>query len=310
MKNVVLAALVLSLCIACAAQKSVFEARFLRHKGTDKRSLATELGSLTFDDSGREIIFKDDAHDNIEIPYDSVSKVLFETTEHMRGMTPQAFLAGAIPLAGMIAGPSVARRHVKDYWVYVEYEKGQQAQKVLLQVPPDKSSAVVERAHGILGTKVVQAEYPQKGEQIDTNELPDHKEKDSLRVDKQDHPLPESNAEKATVVIACPGVRGGYNGRSIQFKVHANDKIIAVNKWGTYDFAYLDPGKYRLVSQSENAYGFDMELEAGKSYYFLQNTFEGVLKNETSLTQNSPELVMYLVDGSYHSDWKPKTPQK
>jgi len=64
--------------------------------------------------------------------------------------------------------------------------------------------------------------------------------------------------------------------------------------------------KYRLISQSENAYGFEMELSAGMSYYFLQNTFEGVVKNETSLTKNSPELVMYLVDGSYYSDWKPK----
>jgi hypothetical protein len=164
----------------------------------------------------------------------------------------------------------------------------------------------MQRATSIFGSKVTKPEYLDKGEQFDTDKLPDHKEKDALRVEKRDHPLPEANPEKATVIIVCPGVRGGYNGRSNQFKVHANDKIIAVNKWGTYSFAYLDPGKYRLISQSENAYGFEMELEAGRSYYFLQNTFEGVVKNETSLTQNSPELVMYLVDGSYYSEWRPK----
>ncbi|MBO0911233.1 MAG: hypothetical protein J2P13_05530 [Acidobacteria bacterium] len=108
------------------------------------------------------------------------------------------------------------------------------------------------------------------------------------------------------MVVVCPVVRGGYNGRSYPFKVHANDRVIAVNKWGTYSFAYLDPGKYRMASQSANAYGFEMELEAGKSYYFLQNTFQGFVKSSTPLTRNSPELVMYLLDGSYFSDWHRK----
>jgi hypothetical protein len=66
------------------------------------------------------------------------------------------------------------------------------------------------------------------------------------------------------------------------------------------------PANTALISQSENAYGFELELEAGKSYYFLQNTFDGMFKRETSLSRNSPELVMYLLDGSYYADWKPK----
>jgi hypothetical protein len=76
---------------------------------------------------------------------------------------------------------------------------------------------------------------------------------------------------------------------------------------GTYSFAYLDPGKYRLVSQQENANGFEMELEAGREYFFLQNTFqEGLTPQVTALSRNSPELVTYLLNGSYFSDWKNK----
>jgi hypothetical protein len=39
----------------------------------------------------------------------------------------------------------------------------------------------------------------------------------------------------------------------------------------------------------------------------MQNTFEGIVKGRTMLSRNSPELVMYEVDGSYFSDWKRKS---
>jgi hypothetical protein len=75
---------------------------------------------------------------------------------------------------------------------------------------------------------------------------------------------------------------------------------------GTYSFAYLDPGKYRLVSQAEDANGFEMELEAGHEYFFLQNAFQGAFKSQTRLSRNSREVVTYLAEGSYLSDWKAK----
>jgi hypothetical protein len=49
-----------------------------------------------------------------------------------------------------------------------------------------------------------------------------------------------------------------------------------------------------------------MELEGGKTYYFLQNTFQGVFKWKTKLSHNSPELVTYLMSGTYLSDWSRK----
>ena len=111
--------------------------------------------------------------------------------------------------------------------------------------------------------------------------------------------------DKATVVVVCPPLPARITGWGNQFKLHANGKVIAVNKTGTYSIAYVDPGKYSLISQSENANGFDMDLEAGKTYYFIQATFQGIVKYHTMLSRNSPEVVMYLVDGVYFSDWKP-----
>ena len=290
----------------CLSQEATVPARFYRHKSLADRTLVSELGTLTFDDNRRTIMFKDDANDKLVVPYDSVDKALFETTEHMRGMTPVSFLAGAIPFAGMVAGPAVAGHHVSDDWFYLEYGSDPHREKVLLQLPQDKFASVINKANNLFEAKVIKAEYVVKGEQFDPSKLPRHKEKDELKIDKRNHPLPEIKPDKAVVVVLCPPVRGGYDGLKYQFKVHANDEVIAVNKWGTYSFAYLDPGKYRLASQSENAYWFEMELEAGKSYYFLQNTFQGVVKNQASLTRNSPELVSYLIDGSYYSDWRRK----
>ena len=48
-----------------------------------------------------------------------------------------------------------------------------------------------------------------------------------------------------------------------------------------------------------------MRLEAGGDYYFFQNIFDGY---RTGLSRQAKEIVMYEVEGSYHSDWKRKTP--
>jgi hypothetical protein len=149
-------------------------------------------------------------------------------------------------------------------------------------------------------------EFDEKGEEIDPNTLPDLKSKHTFTADRKNHPLPEVQAEKATVVVVCPALETRFTARGNQFKLHANDRVIAVNRAGTYSFAYLDPGKYKLISQSVNANGFEMQLEAGKEYYFLQNTFQGAFKWDTGLSRNSPELVMYELNGAYYSDWKRK----
>jgi hypothetical protein len=296
---------VLLLATLCSANTVTFDAKIHRRKSAGNRVLVDKVGVLTFDDAARKLRFEDHVHDKFEIPYDLVTKVVFEVTTHMRGGTASQVLKVA-GLPGVIAGTAMARGHIHNYFFYLEYGTSAENEQLLLEVPRESSKDVIDEATRTFGSKVTISDYPEKGEQIDPAKLPGVKSKDVVKVDKHNHPLPEPKLDKALVVVVCPALAARYSGRGNQFKLHANDHVIAVNKQGTYSFAYLDPGKYRLFSQSENAYGFEMELEAGRSYYFLQNTFDGVLKRETSLSRHSPELVMFLLNGSYYSDWKPK----
>ncbi len=176
-----------------------------------------------------------------------------------------------------------------------------------MEVPKKYSAQVIEKARGVWGSRVIVTDFSESGSEVNVNDLKAIKTKQTVKVDKQNHPVPETKQDKATVIVVCPPLAARYAGTGIQFKFHANDQVIAVNRMGTYSFAYLEPGKYRFVSQAENANGFEMELEAGRQYFFLQNTFQQTISpNETALSRNSPELVMFLLDGSYYSDWKAK----
>lgn len=268
-----------------------------RAKNDHSRLLVEKDGDLRFDDTGQKLTFQSEAGDDVAIGYDDVTKVVFERTSRMRG-GPVAYLS----VPGVIA----AAQHVSDYWFYVGYKSGGDSKSVLFAIPKNLSEKVVAKARDLFGPRVAMPEFDEKGEEIDPNTLPDFKSKHTFSDDKNYHPLPEVKPDKATVVVVCPALETRYTGRGNQFKLHANDRVIAVNRAGTYSIAYLDPGKYRLVSQSENANGFEMQLEAGKEYYFLQNTFQGILRWDTQLSRHSPELVMYELNGAYYSEWRRK----
>ena len=288
-----------------AAQRTDFEAKIRRHRSVEKRVLVDKLGTLTFDDSARRLSFKSEAGDDLDIGYDDIGKAIFEVTSHMRaGAVSQGIKALGLP--GLIAGTAIAGGHVNNYWLYLDYKDHGSDQSVLLEVPKEFSAQVIDKANAAFGPQVTITNFAEKGIPIKVEELKAFESKQALKVDKHLHPLPELKADKATIVVVCPPLAARYAGKGNQFKLHANDQIVAVNRMGTYSFAYLDPGKYRLVSQTENANGFDMDLEAGQEYFFLQNTFQGVFKAETTLSRDSRELAMYLLDGSYYSEWKDK----
>src|SRR5262249_38806212 len=96
------------------------------------------------------------------------------------------------------------------------------------------------------------------------------------------------------------------SGDTNQMKIHVNNKVVLVNRSGTYGFFYVEPGAYQVASQAGNAVALQMTLEAGKDYYLLQEPFMGTVKSGTGLSQHSRELVMYLLDASNHAEWKRK----
>ena len=275
-----------------------------RHRSASDRVLIDKLGVLMFDDTSGKIRFKGESKERIEVAYGDVTRVVFEVTRRMR--SGLAADLGASPIFASPLGTALAAWHVSDYWFYVGYRDGEKDESILFEVPKRVSARVIEKAESLFGERVTVTEFTEKSAAVKLEDLKAFNSKQEVEVNKQNHPLPEVKPDKATVVVACPPLAPRYAGKGNQFKVHANDQIVAVNRQGTYSFIYLDPGRYRLVSQSENADGFEMQLEAGHQYFFLQNTFIGAFRAETKLTRNSRELVMYLVDGLYFSEWKAK----
>lgn len=273
------------------------DVKILRHKSAEKRELVDEAGILTFHDDTRELTYENQARDKFAAPYGAITKAVFDAGSQTHALNS-------------LAGVLLAHIHVHNHWLYLEYGQGGHSEKALLVLPGNIIDKAIAKAQGVFGERVTIADYPEKGEeiekdyQIDKSRVPDLKSKHSMKLDQTNHPLPEVKPDKATIVVVCPSLSTRAVGKSEQFKLHANGRVVAVNKWGTYSIAYLDPGMYSLISQSENANGFEMELEAGKTYYFIQETFLGIVKTKTMLSRNSPEVVMYLVEGAYYSDWK------
>jgi len=279
-----------------------------RHKSAEKRELLDKIGVLSFDDDARKVTFRSGAAgDNLAVPYSDITKVVFDSDAHMNAGAASVAITALSPLAGAL----VARIHVHDRWLYLEYSQEGHPEQVLLVLPGAVYDKATAKTQSLFGERVTIANYFEKGEpivdkdgDIDKSRVPDLKSRHSMKLDRTTHPLPDVKPDKATIVVVCPPLAARNTGWGNQFKLHANDKVIAVNKMGTYSIAYVDPGKYSLISQSENANGFEMDLEASKTYYFIQESFQGIVKGHTVLSRNSPEVVMYLVDGAYFSDWK------
>jgi hypothetical protein len=173
----------------------------------------------------------------------------------------------------------------------------------VLRVGENSWDKVVEKMKGAFGDRVLVSDT-REGEKVDRNTLKDLQSTHTLKVDSKNRPLPEIRLDKALVVVVCLPIAARYAGKGNQFKLHANDRVVAVNKMGTYSFAYLDPGEYMLVSQAENAHGMKVKLEPGKDYYFLQDVWFGAWKGRTGLSMHTKKVVMYQLSGAYYSDWK------
>ena len=286
----------LGLLAQLQAQQTVFDKVKVHysHSGEDVR-LVDKNVDLIMDDSAKKLIVRGTDHP-IEVSYDDVTKVVLDVTKvwlqtgfYMRYPTTMIF-------------PSV---WVNDYWCYIEYKQPDgTVQPYLIEVAKAEPVPVVEKMRATFGDRVILAKFPE-AEEVDKNTLAALQTKHDIKVDKKNRPMPELKPDKALVVVVLPA-HGRLRFNTPQFKLHANDKVIAVNRIGTYSFAYLDPGKYKLVSQSENAVGMELELKAGEAYYFLQDVFAGRWKAKTGLSQHTKELVMYELGGAWYSDWKEK----
>jgi hypothetical protein len=327
----------LSGCIAlllappALAQKTTFKNVMIRFSKSGKdRKLVEAPGTLIFDDTLRKLVVKS-SKKPLEIRYDDVAQVVFDRTRHVRGgsaakelafgtlsdMVSGAGALGAAIGAAIDVGADVKRSSlpVTDYWMLIDMKMpGGSTRPTLLQVSRADSEHVIAKAEQLFGKDMHIALFSEIGHEIDKKDLKDAGAKHSMTVDKVNHPEPPIQPDKALVVVAFPNVAitgsGRWQFKLGQFKLHANDSIVAVNETGTYSFAYLDPGEYLMASQAGylggNANGFKMKLDAGSDYYFLHNIVPGSIGYRTVLSRNAKEIVMFEVQGSYYAEWKRK----
>ena len=271
-------------------------------KSATDRQLVEQDAELVLDDQARKLLVKNQERP-LEVSYDDVQKIVFDTSTRMRGgKLGRAF--GGFGAIGGLANAAISGEQVTNSWCYLEYRGPDGAPKsYMLILSAESSPEIVEKMRTLFGDKAILADFAEKAVELEKKSLKDVQSKHDHKVDKKAHPTPESMPNKALVVVVCPRIPSQ---ESTQIKVHANDRVVLVNKTGTYGFFYLDPGEYLLASQAENASGIRMTLETGKEYYFLQDPFLGGTKNRTTLSRHTKELVSYLLDASYYSDWTRK----
>jgi hypothetical protein len=191
-----------------------------------------------------------------------------------------------------------------NLWIVIEMKMpGGGTKPTLIEIKKGDSSAVLAMVQHLFGDRVRLPETIRLGNPIDEKTLGDRGAKYTVTADRIDHPIPQIQDDKALVVATCPAkVHFEVNVVPV-LKLYANGSVVAVNRPGTYSFAYLDPGEYELVSQVpglvSSADGFKMKLQAGQDYYFFQCGL---------LSRNAKEIVLYEVEGSYYSNWKRTKP--
>lgn len=268
-------------------------------KSPTDRVLVDKDVDLILDDTAHQLIVKSPDRP-LTVGYDAIRKVVFDVSTHMRGGAMSMFVGG-------IAGAVMAGQHVSDYWCYLEYSDGKGGvQPYMLEIAKESSPKVIEKMKALFGDRVAVAEFTEEAKSVEKGTLKQLQSKHDLKIDRENHPMPEIKPGKALLVVVAPPLAARYSGKGVQMKLHANDNVVAVNKQGTYCVVYLDPGEYSLVSQAGNASGFRMTLEAGRDYYFLQDTFQGMMKASTALSRHSRELVMYELGGANLSTWVQK----
>ncbi|MBI5084137.1 MAG: hypothetical protein HZB13_06010 [Acidobacteria bacterium] len=282
-------------------------------KGPKNPSLDDHKGDLTYDDAAKKLSFAS-GKQSFETSYDEVRRIVLDEATHMR---PRRMGLSQI-------GEQVKRVH-GDYWMYMEHAgPGGTLAKVMLQIPRECATEVLEKTKKIFADRVVVTDV-RVGVLVNQKTLKDIGSKHTFQLAEQkNHPLPELKPDKALIVVVYPLYKAGDGSLlfskikthkagetfASQAKIHANDEVVLVNKVGTYGFAYLAPGDYQLAVQASGiqASVLQTKLESGKAYYFLEDDYSGSFNPgfEVQLSQHSPELVMHKLGEAYLSIWTRK----
>lgn len=287
--------LCLTLVVPLAADHVTFEKvlGIIQTKDGDRRLRYKDVDLSFNDDVQRMVVLSKDRP--VDVAYEDVVKVIFE---------PSTDFSGGAWIFGVPTG--LGRGAFSTMWCYFEYRSiNGQIEPYLLEIDRDHVPEIQRRMQTLFRDRVTVASFDENAlsRDIDKDILPDLRSQQDMEANRQDHPMPELRAEQALVVVVTPALRGAPHGKGRQVKIHVGDRVVSVNKYATYGWFYLNPGSYQLVAQAGNANALPISVEAGASYYFLQYASYGDLKTQTRLVRHTKELVMYQLNGAYHSVW-------
>ena len=276
------------------AQQVAFPDVKVRFSRGKDRLLVEKGADLVFDDAGKRLIVKSSDRP-ANVPYDKVRRIQLERS--IRGTDPGL----AIAFGGLV-GAAIHDDTKLASWAYIETED---SQPLLVMIGKESTARFREKVKEAFGDRVATVEFRETAEKIEKETQKEAKVGYDVRADKQQHPMPELKADKALIVVACPPINTRYSGKG-NAKLYLDDNVVAANEMGSYTFFHAEPGEHTLISEMGNASAIRMNFEAGKDYYFLQNTSIGWTSPQTLLSRQSKELVMYEVGGSYFASWKKK----
>jgi hypothetical protein len=269
-------------------------------------------GVLTFDDGSKVLSFEAGKH-SFKTGYDGVSRIVFEEGTHMR------------PRRTAWAQWEMQSKRINgNYWMYVELPvAGKPPAAHMLEINRESATAVLEKAKAVFADRVMVTDV-RVGAYMDRKALKDLDSKHDFKMqpERKDAPRPALKPDKGLIVVVYPEY-DAYDSTSLinlklkhhnagemlasQVKIHVNDRVVLVNKVGTYGFFYLDSGDYQIVAQGKySGSALQLTVEAGKAYYFLEDDFDSSPGGDMQLSQHSPELVMHQLGPAYFGVWARK----
>ncbi len=93
--------------------------------------------------------------------------------------------------------------------------------------------------------------------------------------------MAEAKDGQATIYVVRPAMVG----KAIKFWAFCDDMPLGVTKGKTYTFGHVAAGKHVFWSKAENVSAFEMEVEAGKTYYLWQKARMGGMKARVKLME-------------------------
>jgi hypothetical protein len=265
---------------------------------TDTRMLTTPA-TLVIDTVSRRLVVKSKRLP-LNVSLDQVTKLTFDVSSHMRGGT-----GGGL---GGLVGAAIVAKGVNDHWCVIDHlDDAGVSHRYLLEVGKEQASDVLALLIRLLPSAVQEVRFTEQQREVPKDGMAPFTDDYQVTVLKENCPaIPPVRPESALVVVAAPTVDFDDAGGGGQYRLYANRNIVAVNKLGTYAFFFLAPGTYSLLSKAGNISALDVTVEAGKDYYFFENTFMGFSSPIARLSRQSEALVRGEIAGMYYSEWRPK----